>query len=72
MGYWFELIFWYQYMFGSSIQTCAFEILRNFRKGKKHMLGKHSSRFSRYRVMVNSQGVLSGKNTSVMLVAGTT
>ena len=30
------------------------------------------SRFSRYRVMVNSPGVLSGKNASVVLILGAT
>ena len=34
-------IFRYQYIVGSSVQTSAFKILRNFRKGEKYILGPH-------------------------------
>ena len=41
------------------VQTYTFEILRNFHKGKKYLFRPmRGSGFSRYWVMVNSQGVL--------------
>ena len=47
------------FMIGPLVRTCTFESMRKFRKGKIHLFRPtRSSRFLRYRVMVNSQGVM--------------
>ena len=55
------------FMIGTLVQICTFEILRNFWKGKIYVFRPtHGSELSRYRVMVNSQGVMLRRTRSLV------